>query len=214
MNKVGDSIFRVRIAFPVVISLILCVVASTGAYAATHSSANKPSGNLKSLKPSAKAFALAAKGKDVLGWQQGWWGMTTDEMLHTYGKSLKKLPEHVNYANGVYMDYQISDYQISVCKYTVGFEMKDKRLRQVELTPEASQPKSTYGWMFDELDALLSQKYGPARFRRDSTATGKERERQWVFPTTTIELHHIYLGDAPYLNVRYYPTKSSEANKL
>lgn len=171
----------------------------------------------KSYKPTAEALARAASGKDVLGWQQGWWGMTADELLQTFGARIKKLPKRDIY-QGTYAEYVIPDYSVESDPYTVIFQMDNRtnRLAQVLIRSEEYSKDSPYLAAFDRLEALLSQKYGSVRYRKDDD-DGRfvKRERQWVFPTTTIELSYTFMqGISNDLTVRYYPTASSDANKL
>jgi len=53
------------------------------------------------------------------------------------------------------------------------------------------------------------------RYRKDDDRRFMKHERQWVFPTTTIEISYTFMqGISSDLTIRYYPTASSDANKL
>lgn len=171
----------------------------------------------KSYKPTAEALARAASGKDVLGWQQGWWGMTADELLRTFSPQIKKLPKRDIY-RGTYAEYIIPDYRVESDPYTVIFQMDNRtnRLAQVLIRSGEYSKDSPYLRAFDRLEALLSQKYGSVRYRKDNDDRQfMKRERQWVFPTTTIELSYTFMqGISSDLTIRYYPTAASDTNKL
>lgn len=171
----------------------------------------------RSYKPTAEALARAGSGKDVLGWQQGWWGMTADELLQTFGPQVRKLPKRDIY-RGTYAEYVIPDYSVENDPYTVIFQMDNRtnRLAQVVIRSGEYSKDSPYMGAFDRLEALLTQKYGPVRYRKDDDDRRfMKHERQWVFPTTTIELSYTFMqGISSDLTIRYYPTASSDANKL
>ncbi|HEX7318566.1 MAG TPA: hypothetical protein VF297_31955 [Pyrinomonadaceae bacterium] len=171
----------------------------------------------RSYKPTSEVLARAASGKDVLGWQQGWWGMTADELLQTFGSQLQKLPKRDLY-RGTYAEYVIPNYRVDNDPYTVIFQMDNRtnRLAQVIVRSEEYPKESPHPSAFDRLEALLSQKYGSVRYRKDDDE-GRfvRRERQWVFPTTTIDLSYSFMqGISNGVTIRYYPTASSDANKL
>lgn len=171
----------------------------------------------RSYKPTAEALERAASGKDLLGWQQSWWGMTTDELAQTFGSQLQKLPKRDIY-RGSYAEYVISNYKVDNDLYTVIFQMDNRtnRLTQVLVRSEEYSKEFPYLSAFDRLEALLTQKYGPVRYQKDGNE-GRfvRRERQWVFPTTTIDLSYSFMqGISNGLTIRYYPTASSDANKL
>lgn len=171
----------------------------------------------RSYKPTAEALARAASGKDVLGWQEAWWGMTADELLQTFGPQIKKLPKRDIY-RGTYAEYVIPDYRVESDLYTVIFQMDNRtnRLAQVLIRSGEYSKDSPYLGAFDRIEALLTQKYGPVRYRKDDDDRRfVKRERQWVFPTTTIGLSYTFMqGISNGVTIRYYPTASSDANKL
>lgn len=170
----------------------------------------------RSYKPSDEAIARAAQGKDILGWQQSWWGMTANELVQTFGDSLEKLPKPYIYSK-LYAEYIIPNYNVGKDPYTVIFQMDNRthRLAQVLILSEEFPKDSPYLSQFDRLEALLSQKYGTVRYKRDKDESLINHERQWVFPTTTIELSYTFIkGVSNEVSIRYYPTASSDANKL
>ncbi len=143
--------------------------------------------------------------------------MSAEELLQTFGPQIKKLPKRDIY-RGTYAEYVIPDYRVESDPYTVIFQMDNRsnRLVQVIIRSGEYSKDSPYLGAFDRLEALLSQKYGPARYRKDDdNRRFVKRERQWVFPTTTIELYYTFMqGISSDLTIRYYPTASSDANKL
>lgn len=176
----------------------------------------------RSYRPSAQALERAAAGKDVLGWQQSWWGMTTNEIVEAFGSVLKRPQKRETYS-GKYVEYEIYNYKVGVDSYTVVFQMdnRTRRLAQILITwdQESSSSKdSPNTGAFDRLEELLTKKYGPVRHKRDDEINilgNISRERTWVFPTTSIDLDYSFsqgVGDT--VRIRYYPTVSSEANKL
>jgi hypothetical protein len=78
---------------------------------------------------------------------------------------------------------------------------------------------------FARLEALLTQKYGPANLRTDVDRT-RERPmqtallmRSWSFATTTIELRQQWFRVGPtkpsgFTQIRFIPMKSGDSKKL
>jgi hypothetical protein len=170
----------------------------------------------RSYKPTREMLARAAEGKDVIGWQQSWWGMTDEELVQVFGNNLKKLPKRGLY-HGMYANYAIENYRVGTDVLRVVFQMNNKtrRLAQVLISSEEFPTDSVYLSAFERLEELLSQKYGPVRYKQDKNESLVRRERQWVFPTTTIELSYVFIpGVSNSVTIRYFPTASSDANKL
>lgn len=170
----------------------------------------------RSYQPSAEVLASAASGKDVLGWQQGWWGMTADEMVATFGSQLQKLPKRDLYS-GMYAEYVIPNYKVDDDRYTVIFQMDNRTLRLAQVLIQSDEYSKDRPNLrpFNALEALLSQKYGPMRYHKDENEGFESHERLWAFKTTTIELSYLFMnGISSQLTIRYYPTSSSGANKL
>jgi hypothetical protein len=170
----------------------------------------------RSYKPTAEMLARAAEGKDVIGWQQGWWRMTAEEIVQVFGESLQKLPKRELYT-GLYADYAIKNYRVGTDTLTVAFQMNNRthRLAQVLVSSREFPTDWVYLSGFESLEALLSQKYGTVRYKVDKNESLVTRERRWVFPTTTIELSYLFIqGVSNSVSIRYYPTASSDANKL
>jgi hypothetical protein len=172
----------------------------------------------RSYKPTTEALERAAAGNDVLGWQQSWWGMTTNEIVEAFGSALKR-PQKSETYSGKYVEYLIPNYRVDGNSYTVVFQMHNwnRRLAQILITSNEEFSKDSPSTdVFNRLEALLSKKYGPVRYKRDDDVLDYiNRKRTWVFPTTSIDLDYSFSqGIENTLTIRYYPTASSDANKL
>lgn len=175
--------------------------------------------SIKSYRPTAEAIKLAKENKDVLGWQNGWWRMSTIELTETFPE-LKKLPKREVFQSN-YAEYYLSEYQVGSDVYQVFFLMDGITNRLVEVLFKSKEypPDRPFTITFETLESLLTQKYGSPRYKNDDTKPGRlasaYKKRQWVFPTTTIELDYAFLQDIKSsVTIRYFPTEKSDANKL
>jgi len=158
------------------------------------------------------------KQKDVLGWQDARWGMTDADIVKTFGASLKKLPQR-KFLTHWYEDYIIPNFKLNLENFTVHFQMdpQTNRLTQILITFDQEVSISPRNDVFLGLEELLTQKYGAPGFKKDETERYiLSRSREWMFPTTIIELSYSYHKTISVnsLCIRYFPAGATEANKL
>lgn len=159
--------------------------------------------------------------KDLAGWQDTRWGMTEKELLETVKTGIKKLEKRATYDDGLYVDYTIPDYEIEGRKYEVSFQFdgKTNKLARV-LIKDYSLQKVTIpqDGAFNALETLLTRKYGAAGYKKDDKGRDDmSLKRQWVLPTTTLELSYSWLGGElkfSLLTITYFPTKSGDLDKI
>jgi hypothetical protein len=156
--------------------------------------------------------------EDILGWQDARWGMTEKQLQETFKSELTKLPKREIFAQA-YTDYAIPDYEIEGRKYTVYFQMdkETNKLSQVLVRYNEMKSRFSQDIYFNGLESLLTRKYGTAGYKKDDKKSGHiSLERQWVFPTTTIDLSYSWMDliDFSLLTIRYFPTKSGDLKKV
>lgn len=155
--------------------------------------------------------------RDLLGWQEARWGMSEKELLEIFKSELKKLPKRENF-NKWYADYSIPNYEINGRKYIVYFQMdgETNKLSQILVQDFAMKADSSKEIYFNGLEALLTRKYGtPGYTKNDRKSYLISLSRQWVFPTTTIELGYSWMDEiATIITIRYFPTKSGDIEKI
>lgn len=181
------------------------------------------------------AAAQTPPPKDLPGWQETRWGMTTEEVLKAVEPAPVKLDKRAFLSRGgdggkPFDRYGYADYETTVqvlgedYKATFYMDVKTDRLMQVTLRPAKYGLKDYISEAaFTQLSEALTQKYGTPTGQEDDRSKGaftrKEmvsRTRQWVFPTTAIRLHYMGLEDVEMysLTVTYSPSKNKDADKL
>lgn len=161
---------------------------------------------------------LAAQSEDVPGWQDARWGMKETELVERFGAQLTKLAKPDQFKDA-FVNYVITPYEIESGKYTVHFQMNKESLELDQILirlnqMESAVPNDIY---FNQLDSLLTRKYGTPKWKNDNKAQSSYNlSRQWVFPTTCINLEYSWshLTNFNLLTLRYYPTKKSTLTKV
>jgi hypothetical protein len=166
------------------------------------------------------ALAVSAAAQtDVPGWQEARWGMTEKDLLEAFKTSIKKFDKREIYGNERYADYGIPDYEVNGRKYVVSFQMdnENNKLSQVLVKYISMKAASSEEAIFDGLDALLTRKYGEAKYKKDDRKSDPmSLERQWAFPTTTISLSYSFMRslDFSMVAITYFPTRNKDMDKL
>lgn len=173
--------------------------------------------------------------KDLLGWQETRWGMTTKEVLQVVTPVPVKLEKRSYLSRGgdggkPFDRYGYADYHTTIqvlgedYKAYFYMDVKTDRLMQVTLEP------ARYGFKdyipeaaFTQLYEALTQKYGKPIGHEDDRSKGAytrteqvSRLRQWVFPTTSIRLYYMGLEDVRMysLTITYSPSKNKDTDTL
>lgn len=185
------------------------------------------------LAQNASPAQPAVPSKDLMGWQQTRWGMSTSEVLQAVTPTPVRLEKRSYLTRGgdagkPFDRYGYADYyttvQVSGEEYKVYFYMDAKADRLLTVVLEPARYLSTEEYIpegaFTGLSEALTQKYGTPTGQDDDRSksgyTHKNmitRTRQWVFPTTSIRLHYLGLEDIPMysLKITYSPSKNSDS---
>ena len=138
-------------------------------------------------------LAVAAYGqdvapKDVDGWQGAKWGMSEAEVMRAFDGRIKLLPQS---ASTPILEMTLPDLVLEDLKCEVRFRLDaDKKLAIVTL--DVKQFSSTPAVAFSQLDRLLTEKYGvPATVKDKAERWLVNRERTWIFPSSTIMAYII-----------------------
>jgi hypothetical protein len=158
---------------------------------------------------------LAAKPRDVLGWQGTRWGMSETALLNAFGSKLKKLPDRQAFV-WLHVDYIISDFSLDGNAYTVFFQMDDRtnKLAQVLIRLNEMETRTPRLEEFNRLERLLTPELGAPEKddhnfdERASNFRSIEQRRTWKFHTSTVELYYGWDNQiyASLLSIRYFPT--------
>ena len=173
------------------------------------------------------AGQAVAAPQDVNGWQGYTWGMTSEQIAQVGGQGLNRIDRWWPPSRAFYVDFE-ADLTLQDQPYVARLMMETatNRLKEVAImdkAPASSNVRPDRA-RFDSLEALLTQRYGPASLRtdldrtRDSLLPSLKLSRTWALQTTTIELKHDWFmaGNMPLgtFTIRYFPTKGSDASKL
>jgi hypothetical protein len=165
----------------------------------------------------APSFAADEASRDVVGWREATWGMTSEQLVGLFGKELQKLDERLHYG-GAYVDYVIPNYELVGSRFTVRFQMAEAAdsLQQIFIALDDTNLAQTF--LYDELESLLTRRYGQGPTYSNDSAAGSivSRSREWVFPTTTVALYYSYfrtIGEEG-LSIVYSQTTTGDAAKL
>lgn len=150
---------------------------------------------------SSHASGAYKKPEDVYGWDKLKWGMTGEEVRSVYGDKIKIHEPRQDEKEGVYSDMELTDVEIGGGEFRASLWMDSdtKKLRKIAFVP-AEKPEG-YNWAeaFIGLEEDLADKYGDPDVEETSNDPGTSADRKWVFPSTTIELSYLRLGDTELL---------------
>lgn len=157
---------------------------------------------------------------DVLGWHDSRWGMSKSDTQKAFSdttniQSLELVCGDPYFASNVcgFKNFKLADEV-----FTVIMSFDDKKgLKQIIIAlNQIDSPKARL-MLFEKIEELLSQKYGTIKYQKDTNILDlMVRTRQWVFPSTIIELQYNYVGrlSTSLLTITYKPASESDANKL
>ena len=166
---------------------------------------------------------LTCKAADVNGWQSFTWGMTGEQIAAAGGQ---RVPRWHPPDKSFYVDFaQQLTLEGKPYVARLVMDVATDKLKAVEIQDTA--PVESYTRpdraQFDRLEALLTQRYGPASLRTDLNKPNDlfpsaKWSRTWALPGTSIELKHDWMdiSGKPMgsFMIRYFPTKGSDASKL
>lgn len=156
---------------------------------------------------------------DVLGWQESRWGMTKSDIQKTFSDNANTLSAQIicgdPYAKNV---CGVRNFKLADESFTVLMSIDNtKGLKQIIIALDQIDSPKARLMLFEKIEELLTQKYGTIKFQKDNNVLDLiVRTRQWVFPSTIIELQYSYVGrlSTSLLTITYKPASESDANKL
>ena len=156
---------------------------------------------------------------DVLGWQDSRWGMSKSDIQKVFPNTTNTQSPKVvcgdPYADNscVSKNFKLADESFTVLM-TID---NTKGLKQITIVLDQIDSPKTRLMLFEKVEELLTQKYGTVKYQKDNNILDLMiRTRQWVFPSTIIELQYNYVGkhSISLLTITYKPASESDANKL
>lgn len=145
--------------------------------------------------------------QDVLGWKDARWGMTADDLIRTFGQALQKLPHRTRYKNA-FVEYVIPHVTLNQASFTVHFQMDTDthHLNHIFMRLNTTASSAPSDDAFFGCEQLLIQQYGTPHAHKDVLRLEYlSRSRQWLFPTTIIELSYAKIRPFSSLTITYSP---------
>ncbi len=142
--------------------------------------------------------------RDVRGWQDTRWGMTSGDLEKLVKSGVTRLPEREAYSGisgGSHADYGVPKLEACGAAFYVHLLVSDAddHLVTVLIRHDEKRPFPQTS-LFACLSATLTAKYGPPTRRTEDEVT-------WVFPTTTVRLESAYLASVfSMVTIFYFPT--------
>ena len=144
---------------------------------------------------SSLSLNAATKPKDVYGWDNVKWEMTGEEVQAVLGKEVKKRDAKHDKKDGMYTDLELKGVKMGKGSFRATFWMDEdsKKLKRIVFVPQ-SEP-AQYEWVetFIDLENYLVEKYGNPDLEETSNDPGTSAEREWIFPSTEIEMSYLRL---------------------
>lgn len=161
---------------------------------------------------SSLSINAATKPKDIYGWDNLRWGMSTDEVENILGKDVKKREIRNDEKDNMSSSLLLRNINIGQRKFRASFWMdnKTKKLTRIVFVPEG-QP-SKYQWVetFIDTENYLVDKYGDPNIEETSNDPGTSADRKWIFPSTEIELSYLRIEDSELLLLVFSKTENTE----
>jgi hypothetical protein len=153
------------------------------------------------------------KPKDVQGWEETRWGMTSEEIGKTLGSRARKLANIEGYGNGYY-EYLVPGINLQGLSFTALLVMdyNTMKLSRVDLRLDEYKSEKPREDVFGALESMLTALYGPPDTKKDERRSDQwTMARDWRFQTTTIELGLYWHSDDHSGNVGIYYSPSAHA---
>jgi hypothetical protein len=152
------------------------------------------------------------KPKDVLGWEETRWGMTSDEIGKALGSRAQKLTDSELYGDGYY-DYLVPDITLQSSTFTALLIMdrETRKLSRVDVRLNQYESQKPPRDIFDALDAMLIAQYGAPDAKKDEPSSDQVHlSHIWRLQTSTVELW-LYWDNrmrpvSSNVGISYYPT--------
>lgn len=149
--------------------------------------------------------SIAAVPNDVLGYGKTKWSMTEQEVYKAELPNIIKLKKPIKFKR-YYSSMAIKNIRIASQNFEALylFNSLDGEFSQVNLTGLENKNPLINKNTFNNLEKLLTQKYGEPTYKDENKLVS------WAFPSTTIELSHMYIPDImTNIIVVYKPSSTS-----
>jgi hypothetical protein len=144
---------------------------------------------------SSLSLGAATKPKDVYGWDNVKWGMTGEEIQSVLGKEVKKRDAKHDKKDNMYADLELKGIKMGNSSFRASFWMDEntKRLKRIVFVPEGQPAQFEWAETFIGLENYLVEKYGDPDLEETSNDPGTSADREWIFPSTEIEMSYLRL---------------------
>ena len=149
------------------------------------------------------------KPRDVYGWDNVRWGMTTSEVEHTLGKNVKKRKIRHDATDKMYSGLELKGILMGETELRASLWMSadTRKLTRIVFIPNEQPSRYEWAETFINLENYLVDKYGDPDIEKTSNDPGTSADRKWIFPSTEIELSYLKLEESELLLLVF-----SEAN--
>lgn len=136
-----------------------------------------------------------SKPKDVYGWDNVRWGMSSVEVKKMLGENIEKRNIRVDEKENMYSEFQLRGVEFGRVKFraSLWMDMKSDKLVRIVFIPENEPSKYQWAEAFISTEKFLNKEYGIPNLVKTSNDPGTSAERVWNFPSTEIELSYLRL---------------------
>jgi len=137
------------------------------------------------------------KPKDITGWNNLNWGMTTEEVQNILGKEVQERDQKNDDKDDMYSSLQLRNILIGQNKFraSLWMDIKTKKLVRIVFVPEGQPTKYEWAETFINLEKYLIEKYGDPDIEKTSNDPGTSAERIWIFYSTEIEMSYLKIQE-------------------
>lgn len=157
-------------------------------------------------------ISAGAKPKDIFGWDNVRWGMTTAEVEHALGKDVKKRKVRHDETDKMYSGLELKDVEMGNTLLRASLWIGDdtQKLTRIVFIPQGQPSQYEWAETFIDLESYLVDQYGDPDIEETSNDPGTSADRKWIFPTTEIELSYLKLGDSELLLLVFSQTNTGK----
>jgi len=147
----------------------------------------------------------ATKPRDVYGWDNIRWGMSSAEVKKMLSENIEKRKVRVDEKENMYSELQLRGVEFGNTKFraSLWMDMKSDKLVRIVFIPENEPSRYQWAEAFISTENYLNKKYGNPDLEKTSNDPGTSADRLWKFPSTEIELSYLWLGDSELLLLVY-----------
>src|SRR6266446_4321451 len=133
--------------------------------------------------------------RDIDGWGKTRWGMTESEVLTALPGEAVQLATPDKFKSGK-ASIGIEDFELTGYRFVVRFvfDTVNRRLNAVNLKLKGND-EFIAERAFQDLEKALTEKYGPATYRKEDRREDIHNKASWRLSKTMIDLNFNYLVD-------------------